>query len=461
MKRCTMPGWGLLLATLVSTTAWGQEVSSYGTTLAQLWKQDAVGFEPGTYAPLTQYLGIDATGLGKDGLSLHLFGWGKTDMADSTNLIGLSGGELTYGYLQYRFAEANAELKAGRFTINQGVGVEQVDGFSARADLRGGFTLSAFGGKPVLYKRGDTATQKDYAYQRDVIFGGRVGLRVPKVGEFGLSLLQDGSKAAKDLPVPSTTDYTRKQAGLDIRISPNTTIDFYGRTVYDLASHLDNPTQPKPSKLAENDYTLAVKVAPTLAFTGNFTERNFQAYFAGTNLPSLFRQVEKDKHRAVGASCIWGSAAALELVLDFRNTQRETYGDAKRFGGDLRWNLPEKKIQAGFGFHQVSADDVKWVSATLPSYGLSHRELRVWVMIEKGSFSASLDGIHHKYDDEKNPNLNGKSSVSEMVASIGYQAASNLKVSGDLSYGINPTFDKDVRAVLRAEFRFAGKGGSK
>ena len=42
MKRHTHVA---LIATLMSATAWGQEVSLYGTTMAQMWKQDTPGFE--------------------------------------------------------------------------------------------------------------------------------------------------------------------------------------------------------------------------------------------------------------------------------------------------------------------------------------------------------------------------------------------------------------------------------
>ena len=119
----------VLLATLMSATAWGQEVSLYGTTMAQMWKQENPGFDKSTFTPATQYLGIDATKLGTDNLSLHLFGWGRTDLSDASNFDGSkSGGYLNYGYLQYRFDQANAEIKAGRFTANQPTGVEQGDG---------------------------------------------------------------------------------------------------------------------------------------------------------------------------------------------------------------------------------------------------------------------------------------------------------------------------------------------
>ena len=51
MKRRT---YVALLATLMSATAWGQEVSLYGTTMAEMWKQKTPGFDAATYTPATQ-----------------------------------------------------------------------------------------------------------------------------------------------------------------------------------------------------------------------------------------------------------------------------------------------------------------------------------------------------------------------------------------------------------------------
>ncbi|HIH00817.1 TPA: Lrp/AsnC family transcriptional regulator [Thermoplasmata archaeon] len=55
-----------LLATLMTAAAWGQEVSVYGTTMAQVWKDEVPGFNKKTFTPATQFLGIDATKLGYD-----------------------------------------------------------------------------------------------------------------------------------------------------------------------------------------------------------------------------------------------------------------------------------------------------------------------------------------------------------------------------------------------------------
>jgi hypothetical protein len=460
MKRCIHVA---LLATLVSAAGWAQEVNVYSTTMAQVWKQETPGFEKYTYTPATQFLGIDATKLGSDALSLHLYGWGMTDLADQSSPNGKSGGYLTYGYLQYQFPQANAEIKAGRFTVTQGGGMEHVDGISARADLRGNFAISAFGGRPVRFTSVlEPDAKNDYEFQRDFIFGTRLSYRIPKAGEIGVSYLQDGSTAAKDLPIPSAVDYSRKQVGFDIRLAPTAIFTFSGRTLLDVASHPDTPvTVEKPSKIAEHDYNLSVKATEMVSVTGAYTERNFFAYFAGSNMKSLFNQDEKGKFRAIGGSVILGSASSVEVVADFRRTHRDSYGDANRFGADVRWNLSSKKIMSGFGYHKVSADDAPVTGTLGPLYGLSHGEARAWVMVQKGLLSASLDGIFFNFSDKTNPNLNNQSSIYQVVGSLGYQATANLKVSGDISYGDDSLFKKQVMGLLRIEYRFTSKGGRK
>ena len=82
-------------------------------------------------------------------------------------------------------------------------------------------------------------------------------------------------------------------------------------------------------------------------------------------------------------------------------------------------------------------------------------------MHAKGKLSASLEGIFYSFDDDRNPNLNGKSSLYEVVGSLGYQATVGIRVSGDLAFGANPEVKREVRGLLRAEYRFGGKGGRK
>lgn len=449
-----------LMASLMAGTAWGQEVSLYGTTMAQLWKSEVAGFDKATFAPATQYLGIDATKLGSENLSLHLFGWGRTDLKEPSAFDGTkSAGYLNYGYLQYRFGQANAEIKAGRFTVGQSTGFEQVDGVSVRTDLRGGFTFSAFGGKPVLYKVVDPRNQTDYDFQRDVIYGTRLGWRLPKVGEIGVSYLVDGTKAAKDLTVPSATDYTRKQLGVDVRIAPAPVFDLRGRTVFDLADHVAAAPGVDRKKVAEHDYTATVKLGSQVTLSGNVAERNFFAYFAGTNLPSLFRQNDNDLFKGWGTNLTWNASSSFQVLADYRHMHRETFGDTNRAGGEMRWMLNENALLIGVGAHWVNAVDTKFVDPASPSRSLSHKEARVWTMVTKGKFTLSADGIVQSYESG-NPYLAGMKTLYEAVGSVGYRWTENLKVSGDLSYGSTPLAKGETRGLLRAEYRFGfGKKG--
>lgn len=450
----------VLLATLLTATAGAQDVSVYGTTMAQMTKQD--GFDKNTFAPATQFLGIDATGLGTEALSLHLFGWGRVDLADQSQVDGKSGGDLTFGYVKYRFAEANAELKAGRFGIYQGAGFEQVDGVSGRADLKHGFTVSFFAGKPVIYDGGLTgAARADYRFQRDFVFGGRLGMRISKFGELGVAYLQDGTSPAMRLPIPSANDYTRRHLSADLRFVPVAVLDFSGRTVWDVAPHPVTLNVATPSRIAEHDYTAALKLAPGFVLTGNFLERNYNAYYAGTNMPSLFRQRETGKFRGYGGSLMIGPAEGLQLTADLRTTKRHELGETNRIGGDVRWSGFDSKAQSGLALHRIKAFNVKRLDRLTPTYGLSHWESRFWAMFESGRYSFSLDSIRQSFDDTTNPNLNGEKVAFEVVGSVGARITPNVKVSGDLSYGTNPMFQKEVRGLLRAEYRFAmaRKGG--
>lgn len=456
----------VLFTGLVGASAWGQDVNVYGVSMAQLWKEDTPGFSKSSYAPLTQFLGVDATHLGDEHLSLHLFGWGKVDLSDSSfpgPNAPKSGGDLSFGYLQYRFAQSNAEVKAGRFTINQGIGLEQVDGVSARTDLVGGFTVSAFGGRPVLYKPQDPQTQSDYDYQRDVIFGTRLGYRIARMGELGVSYLQDGTSPGRSLSTADPVDFTRKQMAADLRLAPVSMFVLTGRTVWSLADHSTKAADADTSKIAEHNYSVLFQAMPELRFVGDYAERNFRAYYAGTNMPSLFRQDEKGRFKSQGLQAVYGTASAWELVADYKQTHRELTGDSRKFGGDFRYSLEKLGLRTGLGVHRVTADDVPSVDRLVPVYTWSHSEYRAWAMYEKAKFTASLDGIYLRFDSKDNPNLNGRSSTSEWVASAGYQALQDLKVSADFSYGADAWFKKETRGLIRAEYRFGlgSKGGSK
>ena len=163
--------------------------------------------------PGTQFLGMDATGLGDENLSLHLYGWGRYDFDDKSFNDKRQDGELNYGYLRYRFPKANGEVKAGRLFVAEGVAsFEQMDGLAARADLAGNLTLSVYGGAPVRFINDNKG---------DFLGGGRLAYRVPSILEIGVSSLYEKGAASQKYfqgvtpPVFIVEDY-RLLAGADI-----------------------------------------------------------------------------------------------------------------------------------------------------------------------------------------------------------------------------------------------------
>jgi len=450
-----------LLATLICATAGAQDVSVTSTTMAQMYQQNVPGFDKANLLPATEYLAIDANKLGSDRLSLHLYGWGYTDLQDQSTIGGKTAGNLTYGYLQYDFDQANAQIKAGRFTVNQGAGNEQVDGVSARTDLRNGFYVSAFAGTPVMYKNLSNAPQEEISFQRDFIFGARLAWRIPKIGELGVSYLEDGSSTA-NLDATNPVDYTRRQLGVDLKLSPCSAIDISGRTLFDVGNHDNVLPGNDTSSIAEHDYSATLKALANLSFTGTYVERNFSAYFTGTTLPNLFNMNEKGMFRATGLSGTWAPLGDLQIVADVKRTDRDLYGTATRAGADLRYNFSKAHVLVGAGYHKVNAFDVVQVDPTVPSYSLNHSEMRAWAMVESGKLSATIDAIRLHYSSpETNPSLFGKAFETQLVGSVGYQAATALKVSGDLSVEDTPLYQKQVMGLLKLEYRFgfSSKGG--
>lgn len=443
------------LCLLLPSTGWSTEVGVYGTTLAQYWNQNYPNLSKNRYVPLTQFVGIDATNISESAWSLHLYGWGKTDLGDPSTPDGKSGGDLTYGYLEYRAPKANGEIKLGRFAAQGAAGLELVDGFSARADLRGGFTFSCFGGKPVVYDPEGAPK----AEPRDFLGGGRLGWRASHFGEIGVSYLQDGAEPKEQVGQPKLEDRSRKLMGADLRISPHASLELSGRAT--LNAKKQDPTAAKESRLAEQDFTLSWKIVPSLQLSGNYAERNFKNFYAGTNLPSLFRQIETEKYKAHSGMLTYGVDGPFQITADYRHTRREANGESTRSGAEIRW-IPEKwKLKSGLAYHRITASDVPLIGGTVPFYSLSHHEARLWLLHDGGTYYLSLDALGYAFDDRNNPILNGESKSYLGVASLGFRPSGALTVSGDVSYGMNPLYKKEVRGLLRIDFRFGFGGGGK
>ncbi|HEY6839332.1 MAG TPA: hypothetical protein VI389_11355 [Geobacteraceae bacterium] len=427
MKRLTAR---LALVLLIfPATASAVEVGTYGTTIVRFEERSAPGFAKERLVPATQFLGIDTYRLGDDNLSLHLYGWGRVDLADRSTAEKDTDADLSYGYLDYRFPKANGAIRAGRFFLYEGVAAEQLDGVNARADLAKGFTASVFGGAPVKLDR-DGRSKGDY------IVGGRMSYRLAGILEIGASGLHEG-RVLLD-PVSGVTD-DRQLVGGDVWLSPHRAIEVRGRTVYSASTQA----------IAEHSYLLTVKPVPAFSVTGEYNENRLKDYFAFTNLRSLFNPDAGDTVWYYGASATYAVAKAAEVMADYRHYRRDTLGGSDRFGGELRLTFLDNKVRGGASYHRLEG-----------ASGInSFHELRGYVLYDDKKYAASIDAIEHLYKD----NIYGRKSAYEIAGSIGYHVMTNLALSGDLSYGQNPQQNDELKGLVRLTFNYstASKGAGK
>jgi len=237
-------------------------------TLLGIGARDVSGAPKETLLPATQFLGLTADKLADGNLSLNFYGWGRVDLADKSFNNDKSSGSLTYGYLQYRFTQANAGIRAGRLFVREGIVNDQVDGVSARTDLPLGFGLSAFGGATVhtAHLSGENSDGKG-----DGIFGGRANYRYKGLLEIGLSGVYES--AAPALATHTAGDYRR--VGADIWATPVKTVDIIGHSSYN----------PETKQIAEHSYLLNVKPVRELVLTGEFNQHREQSLDAFVTEP--------------------------------------------------------------------------------------------------------------------------------------------------------------------------------
>jgi hypothetical protein len=413
-----------------------------GTTIVRFEQQSVPGFSKTSIVPATQFLGIDAEKLGGENLSFHFYGWGRTDLDQRSTNEKSPDGDLSYGYLQYRFPLADGAIRAGRFFLYEGVAAEQIDGVYARADLAKGFTLSAYGGVPVILDR-DQKSKGDY------IAGGRMSYRVAGILEVGVSGLQEGG-VLLDKFTGATSD--RQLVGGDIWLSPHRMIELSGRSTYNAAF----------GGIAEHSYLLTFRPAAPLTLSGEYNENHLKYYYTFTNTlssvfnpvtgrtnSSLFDFTSGDVFKSYGAMATYVIAKPLEISADYRHYKRDSIGNSDRFGGELRLTLLDNRFRAGASYHRLDA----------ASGVNSFHEMRGYVLMDWSKVVASVDAIDHIYDDS----IYGRKSAYEVQGSLGFRITANVALSGDVSYGQNPQNTEEVKGLVRLTFNYntASKGAGK
>jgi len=425
-----------------SSSALAADISVDTSTLLGIGQRDVSGTKKETLLPATQFLGVDVDKLADGNLSLHIYGWGRADLADKSYNSQKADGSLTYGYLQYRFKEANANARLGRMFIHEGIVNEQIDGLSVRTDLPAGFGVSAFGGAVVHDNNKQHLYGESSDGKGDTIAGGRATYRYLGMLELGLS----GVFEAKAPALVSHKSGNHRLVGGDLYFSPHKMVALMGQSSYN----------PETKAVAEHSYLLTVKPFEPLIVSAEFNEHRTGSYLSSSPLFSNMPHFNPtDRSRTIGGSASYQASKNIGLAADYKHYSR-TLGNADRYGADARLSFSDNSIRGGLGYHYLRASQGFAIS---PYISASYHELRGYLMHDTKGYFAALDAIGYLFKEK----IYNERIAWEGTVSLGYHLTPALALSGDVSYGRNPEFTEETKGLIRLTYNmtFEGKGEKK
>lgn len=423
---------------LLPGTASAADISVGSETIIRFEQLEPSGAPKQDFRPLTQYLGLDATKLADGNLSVHLYGWGRADLAETSYSTSRGAGDLAYGFLRYRIDKADADLRAGRIFVRDGSINEQVDGAAVRTALPFGFGLSAFGGATVHTKKliGENSDGKG-----DYITGGRLSFRQDGLLELGFSGVYE-----EEAPVlVSHVTGSNRKVGADIRLTPHRSFELVGHSTYNTETN----------KFAEHRYLLSIKPAAGFVLSGDFTDFRDQSLFFTWAMRSGAAIQPGDKSQSFGGSAAYSFGGKGEVSLGYKHYKREI-GRADRYGGDLKLAFLDGMLRSGLGYYYLQAGGDFAISGTESA---SYHNLRAYLLHDNRIIFFSVEALGQYYRKK----INDENSAFEALASLGYHITPALALSGDISYGTNPDYQKEIRGLVRLTYdmTYGTEGGKK
>ena len=376
-----------------------------------------------------EYLDFDVQNIGNETISFHTGGWLRYDLKDE-EFGKKTNNDLQYSYLSFKSKTDNTVVNLGRVMVFEGVAAERVDGLYARTDLMYGFGISAFGGNPV--EDGNADLPGD-----NVIYGGRLSHEMQGLYRVGLSLLKEEKNG----------DAVRKEEGFDLWFQPINKVELTGNSKYNIATLLGGA---KTSDWASHLYVLTLGSFGGVRLITTESAINYKNYFTAATTPVFSFQPgildPNEKVNILGETVSVDATDAVNVSVDYKAYAYEIAGNAKYVGGNLTYHVASGG-GGGLSVHKMDGDTDR----------LKYSEYRVYGYKKINKTDLALDLIDLKYSAP----INGVSNAYTASLAAQYDLTERLKIGADVEYSKNPDFDKDVRAFLKAIYRFdigAGKG---
>jgi hypothetical protein len=395
------------------------EVSS--ETLGLAYRRDTDNEDDSLVVPAFEYLRMDFGALDQEGLSFHLYGWGRYDFNDSSIYEDNPDGELIYGYLEYNRPDYNLNLKLGRQHLMTGVINNSIDGIGIQSALTSYFKLTAFGGSPV-------GLTSEPGRSEDYIYGSRVAGHIGSQYEIGLSYKKKYSNSEKDEEV----------AGFDVFAVLPFSINLIGSSSYNL------DTQGWGSHAYELQFEIS-----DFHFRPFYERYRYADYFnTKDNSANPFRFLAGTDEilSVVGGEVVWRRFSRVDLGAKFNFYDYDKGGDPALYAeGNVNWYVNEQ-TQIGWQLGRMYGD----TNAT--RYFMT-RAFFYWNMpanpVRLGFITG--DTMYVLYDE----NRYGHDSSLWISLGGGWRLlddALQIKVSGDWSN--DPYFESDLRGQIKIEYNY-------
>jgi hypothetical protein len=399
-----------LLSALAASPPLSRAVDLSGQSRTYLQARESAGSD--RYLPFFEYLDFRAGGAGA--VSFHFGGWLRYDLGDDTSPGKEKNSDLQYAYLSIRGSRADAVLNLGRVLVNEGVASEYLDGAHARAALRGGFDIAAFGGSPVETDFDDRSG--------DSVYGGRLGHEIENLYRVGFSYLNEQNDDG---------DF-REEGGLDLWFRPFGKTEILGNSFYNSLT----------SDWMLHSYYLNLGPVAGFRLSGQGTYVSYRDYFTSATT-TAFRfdpaVIDPAERLTTAGGEISYTFRAFTLSSDYKKYRYDIAGDARYFGGTAAY-VSSLKGGIGASYHRMDGQTEK----------LQYDEYRAYAFTTIGKFNVAADYLIVRYAEE----INGARNGTAAVLAAGYAVAAGAKIGADVEYGKNPYYDRDVRGLVKFVYNF-------
>ena len=361
--------------------------------------------------PLTEYLNFKVDNSAKDSVSFNFGGWYRHDLRDES-ANGKDNDDLQYAYISIKKRSGNAVLDLGRVLVHEGIASEQIDGVHARTDLKGGFTIAAYGGSPV-------ETISD-TRRGDSIAGGRIAQGLPGYYIIGISHLDEKNNRSS----------FRREEGVDIWLRPLTKLEVQGTSSYNAIER----------GWMQHSYYVTVGPFGDLRLNGEFSKIDYKQFFSSLTVSAFtFPNIDPDETiTTAGGSIDYAITRQLTAIADYKNFHYSIAGQANYYGGKIAF--------AGESFGMgVSGHRMDGATAAL-----QYDVLGIYVSQKIARADVSLQLLHLAYKQE----INGVKHADNASAAAGYAITPKARLVADVTYSTDSDFTRDVRAMATFVYSF-------